>query len=91
MDTKDDGGPAFPRPPFDVNDYRGDGSEGMSLRAYIATAVLSDMRDLNPLLPGESRYDLHWPDDSRVLADRRAAWAVIQADALIAALKGGAA
>ena len=34
-----DGGPAFPRAPFDVNDYCGDGSEGMSLRDWIAATV----------------------------------------------------
>jgi hypothetical protein len=32
---KDDGGPAFPRAPFDVNDYAGDGAEGMTLRDWV--------------------------------------------------------
>jgi hypothetical protein len=36
MLKKDDGGPAFPRAPFDVNDYCGDGSPGMSLRDWFA-------------------------------------------------------
>lgn len=36
MSEKDNGGPAFPRVPFDVNDYTGDGSEGMTLRDWFA-------------------------------------------------------
>lgn len=34
--TQNDGGPAFPRVPFDVNDYTGDGSQGMALRDWFA-------------------------------------------------------
>lgn len=34
MSNKADGGAAFPRAPFEVNDYCGDGSPGMSLRDY---------------------------------------------------------
>ena len=37
---KDTGGPAFPRGPFDVNDYTGDGAEGMTLRDYFAAKAM---------------------------------------------------
>lgn len=38
--TKETGGPAFPRAAFDVNDYCGDGSEGMTLRDYFAARAM---------------------------------------------------
>jgi len=39
-DKIEDGGPAFPRAPFDVNDYTGDGSPGMTLRDWFAGQAL---------------------------------------------------
>ena len=45
MMDKNDGGPAFPRAPFDVNDYTGDGSPGMTMRDWFAaTATEADVR-----------------------------------------------
>ena len=41
--NRTDGGPAFPRAPFDVNDYSGDGSEGMSLRDYFAAKAMQGL------------------------------------------------
>lgn len=43
MDQTKDGGPAFPRVPWDVNDYTGDGSPGMSLRDYLAGQALAGL------------------------------------------------
>ena len=43
MSKPNDGGPAFPRVPWDVNDYTGDGSPGMSLRDYFAGQALAGM------------------------------------------------
>lgn len=43
MDKTNDGGPAFPRVPWDVNDYTGDGSPGMTLRDYFAGQALASM------------------------------------------------
>jgi len=36
VSAANNGGPALPRAPFDVNDYVGDGSEGMTLRDWFA-------------------------------------------------------
>ena len=41
--TKETGGPAFPRTAFDVNDYCGDGSEGMTLRDYFAARAMQGL------------------------------------------------
>ncbi len=41
MSKRDNGGPAFPRAPFDVTDYCGDGSPGMSLRDWLAGQALA--------------------------------------------------
>ena len=41
--TKETGGPAFPRAAFDVNDYCGDGSEGMTLRDYFAARAMQGL------------------------------------------------
>lgn len=39
--TRDDGGPAFPRPTTkDIQGYGEDGAEGMTLRDYFAAAAL---------------------------------------------------
>jgi hypothetical protein len=78
MTTKDDGGPAFPA--GNGNMDRG----GMTLRAWIATHALMRVDASNPNLPG-SQAGTHWPGPEE-LAERRAKWAVLQADALIAEL-----
>jgi hypothetical protein len=59
MDKPNDGGPAFPRVPWDVNDYTGDGSPGMSLRDYFAgQALQGQLADFN--CGKEPEYIAHW-------------------------------
>ena len=70
-----DGGPAFPRVPFDVNDYTGDGSPGMTLRDWFAGQALAFLSD--PASSGETNYTARY------------AYAI--ADAMIAAREVGAA
>ena len=41
MNTKDDGGPAFPRPMYESEQYSDVGEEGMSLRDYFAGQALA--------------------------------------------------
>lgn len=60
-----------------------DVAPGMNLRAYVATKVLAGLGDWTP------NHDDGSPPDWRSMAairQRRAEWAVAQADALIAAL-----
>lgn len=71
MSTKDSGGPAFPRAPFDVNDYCGDGSPGMSLRDWFAGMAMQAIR-------ADAAFALR--SDPEQVADR----AYEQADAMIA-------
>lgn len=72
----DDGGPAFAS-----GDPVHGGWAGMSLRAYIATAVLAS---IGTWMPSGAYTDLTSPDAMQA----RAEWAVRQADALLSALKG---
>lgn len=69
--------PAFPR------DHRHEGHNGLTSRAYIATKVIAGLGDWTPY-----RDDGSAPDWTSMAAirQRRAEWAVAQADALIAAL-----
>lgn len=85
MSSQIDGGPAFPRAPFDVNDYTGDGSPGMSLRDWFAGQALAGImanperwRDIQRRYDkGEMTYD----DASK----SNAAKAYSIADAMLAA------
>lgn len=85
-DLKDDGGPAFPRAPFDVNDYVGDGAEGMSLRAWVMGqcvaaafgATSNEALHIGPNETPEQAMQRCWSDVAR--------GAAIAADALIAEL-----
>jgi hypothetical protein len=82
MTEKNDGGPAF----LIASDVLGH-NEGMTLRAWFAGKALVACGESNPNLPGDPADHIKWPG-AYELAERRAAWAVIQADAMIAALKG---
>lgn len=72
MDQTNDGGPAFPRTPFDVNDYTGDGSSGMSLRDYFAGQALAGMLTCSYI--NSSKVDLSreaYRFADRMLAERQ--------------------
>jgi hypothetical protein len=79
-----DGGSAFPQHQFEP--YGGGGcwtnTGGMTLRDWFAGQCIPAMSETNPHLPGD-RAD-GWPDPAS-LAARRARWAYLQADAMIAA------
>jgi len=78
MKTPDDGGPAFPHLPYRTDSRNwSDGSPGMDLRAYIATAALQGM---NAGLSGTNE----WPSEPAIKF--MAVMAVTQADALITEL-----
>lgn len=81
MDTKDTSGPAFPTVAGQTV-Y----SNGMTLRDWFAGQALASLAgDINPHLPN-SRASAMWPEPQE-LADRRAKWAYLQADAMLAARK----
>ena len=88
MTKINDGGPAFPTPPA-LMQMREDGTaasitySGMSLRDWFAGQALAAVADTNPNLPDDPA-DGYWPD-AATLASRRAAWAYVQADAMLAA------
>lgn len=76
-----DGGPAFP-PTFGLS---GDIGTGMSLRDWFAGQALTSLAEIDPSLPGEApQHNYVWPAPER-LAERRAKWAYLQADAMLAA------
>lgn len=75
-----DGGPAFPRAPFDVNDYCGDGSPGMTLRDWFAGQALAGMGTWCPA-DEQGRYPLGPAD----VHDSKAVWAYGAADAMLKA------
>ena len=72
MDQTNDGGPAFPRTPFDVNDYTGDGSSGMSLRDWFAGQALAGLL-ANPKLVTDAKYIAKWSyfNADAMLAERQ--------------------
>ncbi len=74
-----DGGPAFP-----IETTATPYAPGMSLRDWFAGQALIGATNCNPNLPGSPASEARWPD-AQELADRRAAWAYLQADAMIAA------
>jgi len=80
MTDKPDGGPAFP-----VVAHGTIFNTGMSYRAWVAGQELSGMGRINPSLPNDPASTSVWPQPEE-LAARRAKWAVLQADALIAEL-----
>lgn len=57
MSDKDTGEPAFPRVPFDVNDFTGDGSPGMSLRNWFAGMALQGLLAGGKANSGTSKID----------------------------------
>lgn len=71
----DDGGPAFPRAPFDVNDYCDDGSPGMPLRDWFAGMALQGIM-------GNTLAFSQMKDDQIASCSYQAA------DAMLAARKG---
>ena len=82
MTARDDGGPAFPRSDYDNS------NAGITLRDWFAGQALAQMAKTNPSLPGDKATT--WPEPEE-LAERRARWAYLQADAMLSARKGGAA
>lgn len=77
------GGPAFPQL------IPGDDGEtfvfpGMTLRDHFAGQALKALGRHNPNLPDDPASHLGWPEPQD-LADRRAKWAYMQADAMLAA------
>jgi hypothetical protein len=82
MTEINDGGPAFPMLVQSWNGNISAEAEGMTLRDWFAGQCIPAMSETNPHLPGD-RAD-GWPDPAS-LAARRARWAYLQADAMIAA------
>ena len=80
----DDGGPAFPMPQAETSQGGHWQQEGMSLRDWFAGLALAALGNLNPFLPGEATALNQWPD-AGALTVRRAKWAYLQADAMLAA------
>jgi hypothetical protein len=64
-------------------DYAADPKPPIPLRDWFAGQALATIKQINPHLPG-SPAGATWPEPLE-LANRRAAWAYIQADAMIAA------
>lgn len=83
MTTKDNGGAAFPFSPNDHSTARMTTS-GMSLRDWFAGQALITLGDVNPHLPSDAGSLRKWPEPQE-LAARRAKWAYLQADAMLAA------
>ncbi len=85
MDEINDGGPAFPVP---TDKYGSEefylGTTGMMLRDWFAGQTLLEVAGMNPNLPGDAAKCTEWPGPKE-LAERRAKWAYIQADAMLAA------
>lgn len=84
MTAPKDGGSAFPlaiavSPAGDMHQ----GWAGMSLRDWFAGMALIALGGTNPNLP-DDRAGQGWPD-AQELASRKAKWAYMQADAMIAA------
>lgn len=72
-----DGGPAFPHN-LDSLQFE---TAGMSLRDYFAAQALV-ATITNPNLPDDPANLSSWPEPSE-LADRRAKWCYLQADAML--------
>ena len=85
MTKKQDGGPAFPHQFEDVHGHPSwHQSNGMTLRDYFAGQVLMSLGGTNPHLPDDPADPLNWPDPTNLVM-RRAKFAYLQADAMIAA------
>jgi len=78
-----DGGPAFP---FAATDPSNEAmqAQGMSLRDWFAGQALITLGECNPNLPDDPADIRRWPDP-QIMAVRRAKWAYLQADAMLAA------
>lgn len=82
------GGPAFPRAPIGEDCERPYGhQDGMTLRDWFAGQALNSVGAVDPRLPGDPLpQDYVWPTPTpEKLAERRATWAYMQADAMLAA------
>lgn len=90
MSEINNGGPAFPSAPqqMQIDEATGKlspiGFEGMTLRDWFASQALMTVAHENPKLPGDQGEPGSWPPPA-ILAKRRAVWAYIQADAMLAA------
>jgi hypothetical protein len=80
-----DGGPAFPvEANISAQGYaRLPAFPGMSLRDWFAGQALLTVGDMNPNLPGDPATG-YWPEPDDLVM-RRAKWAYLQADAMLAA------
>jgi hypothetical protein len=89
MSVKDDGGPAFPGSiaVSAVGDVH-EGGSGMTLRDWFAGQTLIALENSSPILPGEAGGGHFWPEPAE-LARRRAVFAYLQADAMLAARTTG--
>ncbi len=58
--------------------------DGMSLRDWFAGQVLMSIAGTNPNLPDDPATRNYWPAPEE-LANRRARWSYLQADAMLAA------
>ena len=74
--NKNDGGPAFPVP--EQFSY-----DGMTLRDWFAGQVMATLGNTNPSLPDSPASPSLWPEPPDLM-QRRAAWAYLQADAMLA-------
>ena len=84
MTKKDDGGPAFPHT-IEEDGCLTQFHHGMTLRDWFAGQVINYLH-VNPNLPDDPASEKEWPDPL-TLANRRAKWAYLQADAMIEARK----
>lgn len=84
------GGFVHPHPVLNTKDGAAyyDATPGMTLRDWFAGQALISDPGNNPNLPDDPANTSRWPD-AKDLAERRAKWAYHQADAMIAARKGG--
>ena len=76
---KPTGGSAFPIPPSGEFE----GFSGMTLRDWFAGQVIATLSDINPNLPDNPAPASGWPSPVDLM-QRRAAWAYLQADAMLA-------
>lgn len=83
-DNRKDGGPAMPCGSMSIGD--GDTvayEQGMSLRDWFAGQALDHVKEVNPHLPGDPSSMTEWPDPEE-LVKRRARYAYLMADAMLA-------
>ena len=85
MTDHNNGGQAFPTHPILYGSADQHLAQGMSLRDWFAAEALASVGGVDPRLPGDPpQHDYVWPTPEK-LAERRATWAYLQADAMLAA------